>query len=474
MKHPRIIEEIGRHNWAITESAMRAIMRAVESGVGPDDEVYFHHARRAISEELVVYSDSTGNTSAGFVPVPPPQESEYVHGERVGNVGVIRIEGPITPRASWLTQASGLTSVDGVSSDLDAMAVDPSIAKVLFVFDSPGGAVTGVSELAAQIRDFPKPTAGYVFGMAASAAYWLASATDRLVAADTADVGSIGVVCWVGVDNDAETVKIISSQSPRKHADPTTESGRAEYQQLIDATAQIFVDTVAANRGTTTDDVLENFGRGGMLIADAARERGMIDGVSTYRAFLAEFSAADATKSPRPGAPERLSRTSALSVDNPPIGRETLETTDATSVDTGAQGADEREEKMNLQELLAANADAKRELDAMVADARATAVAEFRGAVQLAVEVASGEKYPRSVRALAGQVILGTAEPAALVGAMSVVEISEEKKNSDEAVAASAALPATPAQAKDKISDDHIVRSEADFRAAVERVRGVR
>ena len=130
MKHPRIIEEISRHTWATTPAAMDAIVRAIEVGLDASDEPIFHAAPAPMRDLRGAGEQTSGR---------------YAYGEQIRDVGVIRIEGPITPRASWLTNASGLTSVDGVASDLAAMASDPSISRVLMVFDSPGGATTGIS-----------------------------------------------------------------------------------------------------------------------------------------------------------------------------------------------------------------------------------------------------------------------------------------------------------------------------------------
>jgi ClpP class serine protease len=50
--------------------------------------------------------------------------------------------------------------------------------------DSPGGEVNGANELAQAIYDArgKKPIVAYVGGAGASAAYWVASAADRVVA----------------------------------------------------------------------------------------------------------------------------------------------------------------------------------------------------------------------------------------------------------------------------------------------------
>ncbi|NKW10282.1 hypothetical protein HGG76_15195 [Ochrobactrum tritici] len=62
-------------------------------------------------------------------------------------------------------------------------------------YDTPGGSVTNVDELAKAVRAGKaiKPIVAYVGGAAASAGYWLASQSTEIVIADTALLGSIGV-----------------------------------------------------------------------------------------------------------------------------------------------------------------------------------------------------------------------------------------------------------------------------------------
>jgi ClpP class serine protease len=285
-RYPHIMEEISRHKWAITGAAFAAIRRAIESGLGSDDEPIFHGAREEISAQ-------TGK----------PNPKEFTHGSRIGNVGVIRVEGPITPRASWLTEASEITSSEMIGSDLAKMEADSKIEKIVMVYDTPGGAVTGTSDLAAQIRATNKPVISYVFGIAASAGYWLASAADEIVSVDTGIVGSIGTVLTVWKDKDENWVEIISEQSPLKHADPESKKGKAHYQAVVNDLAQVFIDAVAENRGTTAKNVVKNFGQGGEHAASEALKMGMIDRISTFSDFMADLQAVEPQPEPdkKPG-----------------------------------------------------------------------------------------------------------------------------------------------------------------------------
>lgn len=129
---------------------------------------------------------------------------------------------------------------------------------------------------------------------------------------------------------------------------------------------------------------------------------------------------------------------------------------------------------MNLNEFLASNPEAKREIDELVAQACGRVIAEHRERTATAAKVASCDTYALAIRNMAVQVLAGTAEPAALAGAMAVFEMTNEQHKSAEAAAVSASLPETPAQKNETPSNDGMIRSESDFRAAVERAKGKR
>ena len=455
MNHPLIIEEIGRHQWAVMDRTMDAILRAVDVGLGADDRQFFHVALTDVKDAPIEAATVLGEKPAGA----------YRYGKKIGALGIVHVDGPIVPRASFFTEASGLTSVEGLGADIAAMSADPSIAKISMVFDSPGGAVTGISELAAQIRAVEKPISAYVYGMAASAAYWLASAADEIVGADTSIVGSIGTVLSVGLNKKDDRVEIVSAQSPRKRPDATTEEGRAQYQELVNAMADVFVDAVATNRGTTRENVLENFGQGGEYLAAQAVERGMIDRVSTFAGYLRTLSAAGVI-----GKNDgRIAAESNLIDNGIPVLKYQNTGSPAASGDSDTEkGASE----MNLKEFLATSPDAMKELEERIATERAEAVAAVRSDMKFAASIAAGDKYPAAIRGMAASVLSGEKSRDALDGAVVAFDALTESTRSAEAVAASAALPPTPAQKPDTLSDDHVCRTEADFRAAVARSRG--
>lgn len=210
-------------------------------------------------------------------------------------VGVVEVIGPIMRYANLFTFYSGGTTTQTLALELAQLRDDPQIRAIVLAFDSPGGAATGIHELAQQIAAMrgTKPVVAYVGGMAASAAYWLACACDRIVMDATAEVGSIGVL--MALPNPAarsvRDIEIVSSQSPRKRPDVSTESGRGVYQERADALAAVFVADVARLRGVSEDTVLTDFGRGGVLVGQASVAAGMADRLGSLEELLQELSA---------------------------------------------------------------------------------------------------------------------------------------------------------------------------------------
>lgn len=210
-------------------------------------------------------------------------------------VAIMNVEGALFPRANLMTEVSGATSYDILRRDLQAV-LDAGKARALILnIDSPGGAVNGASEFAQALYEArgKLPIVAYVRGTGASAAYLIASAAHSIVVNDMAELGSLGVMATYRKDKDragSTTYTFISSQSPLKNADPASDVGAAAVQERVDATAQVFVETVARNRGVDTETALKDFGRGGILIGEGAVKAGLADAVGSFESVLADLA----------------------------------------------------------------------------------------------------------------------------------------------------------------------------------------
>lgn len=216
-------------------------------------------------------------------------------------VAIVPVTGPLFRYANLMTDFSGATSYATLATDFTTALEDASVKSIILSIDSPGGQVNGGSELASLIANARgiKPIIAYIGGTGASAAYWIASAADKIVAADTAIIGSIGVESGFSVAAPADGEKkyrFVSSQSPLKNADPATKAGAEEAKRIVDSLASVFIDTVATNRGVSSQKVLDSYGAGAVFVAADALERGMIDSISTLEQTIKEVSAMDYSK----------------------------------------------------------------------------------------------------------------------------------------------------------------------------------
>ncbi len=208
-----------------------------------------------------------------------------------GSVAIVPVVGPIFRYANLFTDISGATSLEVLAQDFTAALENPNIASIVLNIDSPGGQAAGISEFAQMVRSANKPVVAYVDGQAASAAYWIASAADKIITSKTAELGSIGAVVAINQGNDKGVIEIVSSQSPKKRPDVSTDEGRAQIQSRIDSFAQVFIEDVAANRGISVDTVLADFGQGDMRMGAEAVRLGMADKISTLENVLSDLLA---------------------------------------------------------------------------------------------------------------------------------------------------------------------------------------
>ncbi len=205
-------------------------------------------------------------------------------------VAVVPVTGPIMRYANLFTEISGATSLEVLARDFSAALNNNAVKAVVLDMDSPGGQAAGISEFAQMVRAANKPVVAYVGDMAASAAYWIASAADEIVISKTGMVGCIGAVVAIDTRQQAGVLEIVSSQSPKKRPNIATDEGRAQIQRNIDALAQVFVDDVAKYRGVSPKQVLSDFGQGDVMMGAAAVTIGMADRVSTLESVIGQLN----------------------------------------------------------------------------------------------------------------------------------------------------------------------------------------
>ena len=284
----RILMAISDRPWAITPTALAAILQVVQHPTHGEADLAALAAR-----------------------IGKPLENS---GNRVQNrdgTAILNVEGPLFRYANIMTRVSGATSMQQLALDLRSAMDDSSIKQVVLSVNSPGGQVDGINEMADMIREYDKekPITAYVGGLAGSGGYWLASAARRIVANESAQLGSIGVLATFIDNREAQRRQgvsqydVVSSQSPLKRTDPATDEGRAQIQEMVDAMAELFIGRVAAFRNVTPDKVAREFGRGGIMPARKAIAVGMADALGSFEGLLRSGDDRRRTSVPAAGPP---------------------------------------------------------------------------------------------------------------------------------------------------------------------------
>lgn len=276
-----VIAAIRAERWAILPEYLEAIeaiaLRAMQSDVLARVAADGHEARLTETRQAVAAMGERldGSTTATV---------------RDG-AAVVPVLGPIFPRANMASSSAGGSGLDAIMRDFRVALNAPNVDRIVMLFDSPGGVVSGLGEAAEAIRASTKPVIAYVTGISASAAYWLASQASEIVMDPSASVGSIGVVATrsqqVGPDASGRVAtEIVSSNAPLKRPDPNSEEGRAALQAEVDAIEAVFIGDVAKGRKVSTSTVRAEFGRGAMVAAKTAIEGGMADRIGTLEGVL--------------------------------------------------------------------------------------------------------------------------------------------------------------------------------------------
>lgn len=240
--------------------------------------------------------------------------TERAVARRAGAVAVLPVRGIITAKRGWLEVAGLATSTQTIGRNLAAAVADPEVKAVVLDVDSPGGGVSGVTELHAEImrQRGNKPIVAHADYLAASAAYWIATAADEIVASPSALVGSVGVFS-MHIDFsqalEADGVKVTFIAEPPGKVDgnpfePLSESGRQEIETIVDEAYRAFVSDIARGRAVPPATVRDEYGGGHVLTASDAQKVGMVDKVRTMDATLAAYGVA-AEPPPRRGSAAR-------------------------------------------------------------------------------------------------------------------------------------------------------------------------
>lgn len=215
----------------------------------------------------------------------------------VGGIAIIPIHGTLVQKLGSLRPYSGMTGYDGIRQAFLTALTDTAVKGIMLDIDSPGGEVAGCFDLVDEIYQArgTKPIWSVLTESAYSAAYAIASAADRIVVPRTGGVGSVGVIVmhcdWTQkIKDDGLAVTIITYGDRKAESNPyrkLSEQARDAIQKDVAAMGELFVSTVARNRGIAFDTIRDT--QAATFIAAEGVELGLADAIAPPDAAFREL-----------------------------------------------------------------------------------------------------------------------------------------------------------------------------------------
>lgn len=201
-----------------------------------------------------------------------------------GNTALIPIKGTILvdgDKGMFGEQIASSTKIIKFIQDADA---DPSIKAILFEINSPGGSAVASKEIVDAIKRVNKSTFAVIREIGTSGAYWVASATDQIIANELSMTGSIGAIAsylefsrLLGHYN-VSYERLVAGKykdmgTPFKQLEPDE---RTILQTKLDKIHSYFIRQVAENRNIPLERARE-LSTGEFYLGSEALELGLVD-----------------------------------------------------------------------------------------------------------------------------------------------------------------------------------------------------
>ena len=204
-------------------------------------------------------------------------------------IGAMQKEAVQKPNLITIKLTGAILNPDKVLKQIEE-AQKPNYKGVLFVIDSPGGAVAPSIEISRAIKRLrqKKPVVVYAAGTLASGSYYSAIWSNKIIANPGAIVGSIGVIFEtpmikglldkIGVE--PQVVKAGKYKEVGTPFRPWKEYEKEEIKKVIQNTYEMFVKEVCQARGLKYEEK-EKFADAHIFTAVQAKEVGLVDEVGT-------------------------------------------------------------------------------------------------------------------------------------------------------------------------------------------------
>ena len=198
-------------------------------------------------------------------------------------IAVINIDGEITSNDNLGFFESGVSS-NKIISDLERANKNNGIKAVIIEINSPGGVVVGSREIVKAVKDMNKPVIALIRDVGASGAYWVASASDWIIADEMSITGSIGVYSsyleFSGLleKYNISYERLVAGEYKDVGVPYKKLSDREKnmMQQKLNLIHELFIKDIAANRNLSEAKVRE-LANGFFYLGIEAKQNGLID-----------------------------------------------------------------------------------------------------------------------------------------------------------------------------------------------------
>lgn len=358
-------------------------------------------------------------------------------------VAHVDVEGILTPNGPDLIDmlmGQGGTGYRNIMSSLEQaheeyLASGDRDTPIVMHVNSPGGMLNGAEATAAMVSHIAsqRPVIAINEGVMASAAYWIASgATDIAARGMSPLTGSIGAIQTV-VEANSDDITIhtfVNPESPDKAPNPSTDEGAKVYQDRLSDVYSVFKSDILAGRGSaTTEEKIAGL-KGAVVTSEKALEAGLIDRVFTI----------------------------------------------SDSVFTPAVAGEDREENMNLSELLQEHTGAKAELDALISQARSEgeqAATDRHTAIVAKLKPIMDGGYPERVKTACADAIAGTRSVDSVLDLVAIFDEIKASKESVDSNEEQEDMPDTPSTGPEiKTIADEATKRDAEWNTAIKAMLG--
>lgn len=197
-----------------------------------------------------------------------------------------------------ISLTGAIVSQNEILTQIEDAKNDENIKGVLFLVDSPGGALGLSVEISQSIKALSakKPVLAYAMGTMASGSYLSSIWADKIYANKGSFIGSIGVIVQ-GFDI-KELMERFGVKSQIVKAGQFKEAGtmmrkwseieRESLQNLVDKSYKLFINEVAKARNLDAKKA-EIWANARVFLANEAKNLGLIDEISSYYGAKAEI-----------------------------------------------------------------------------------------------------------------------------------------------------------------------------------------